>query len=329
MIDKDNITNSEIDEVNSKLLSFIGADDDSYFDGDDQESGEIPSMSNAGEFELLDDTYNDIDFSQFKGKTFKDKFSRIKKITSKKKPKKRIIRRKKPLVKAFAVNENTRITGGVKKLARVLVPRDKTVIVEGVDKFILGKNPKDDQIRNIGYYKGEKLQELVLTFNNNSAIDFNLELFNTSMPLDYLYSTSLNLNDKIQVAGGGFVSYSDVLFNLLANPALLVNAKFTFSGPTYLQNINQPLIFKNKAITGAEKVKPIQLGLQVDNMQVADNIVFFPVMDVLNRAFIPDGMDVIQYKVLAGNTVTFAFYFKQKSLKKMFFPEAKGSKGLL
>jgi hypothetical protein len=49
----------------------------------------------------------------------------------------------------------------------------------------------------------------------------------------------------------------------------------------------------------------------------------------LNRPFIPDGMDVIKYTVLAGMTVTMAFFYKQVNLKKVFFQEARNSKKLL
>ena len=96
-------------------------------------------------------------------------------------------------------------------------------------------------IKDIGYYKCKKLKELVFIINNNSAIDFDLELFNPSMPLDYLFSTSGNLNNKIVVAGGN-VEYTDVLFNILANPMHIINAKFLFAGATLQQQINQPLI---------------------------------------------------------------------------------------
>ena len=227
-------------------------------------------------------------------------------------------------------NQSARIIGNGRggTTKRIIVPSSQKVIVEGVDKFILSKGKQEDNVKNIGYYKGKKLRELILTMNNNSALDFNVELFNPSEPLDYLFSTSGNLHNKIQVAGD-IVSYSDVLFNILANPTHLVNAKFTFSGATYQSQINQPLIFKNKRITGEQLVEPMQLALKVDNMQVIQEIVFFDIYNSLNRPFIPNGMDVIQYKVLAGNTVTFAFYYEQKDLRKFFFKEARESKKLL
>ena len=108
-----------------------------------------------------------------------------------------------------------------KKINDVIVPTDRPVIVKGASDFIVSQ--KNDQIKNIGYYKGKKLKELILIFNNNSAVDFEVEIFQPSMPLDYLYSTGQNLNDKIQVAGGS-VSYTDVLFNMLANPTFIPNA---------------------------------------------------------------------------------------------------------
>jgi hypothetical protein len=284
-----------------------------------------PKPDNINYFEDFDNTLSDIDFSEIRG-DFKSSLRTANRKLGKSGSKTR--RARKPLSKRFAVNKNTRVTGGAKKLSKVIVPNDRKVIVEGVSKFILSKDPQDDAIKNIGYYKGKRLNQLVLTFNNNSGVDFDFELFNPSMPLDYLYSTSLNLNDKVQVAGGE-ISYTDVLFNLLANPALIVNAKFVFSGPSVNQQISLPLIVKNKAITGVQKVSPLNLALKVDNMQVANDIVFFNVMESLNRPFIPDGMDVMQYKIYAGNTVTMAFFYKQISIKKVLLEEARESKILL
>lgn len=239
-----------------------------------------------------------------------------------------ITQRARPLSKEIGVKKGARLVGGQKKISRVIVPRDKKVIVEGVSKFILSKDTKDDALKQIGYYKGKKLKELVLIFNNNSPLDFNLELFNPSMPLDYLYNTSLNLNDKISVANSP-VSYSDVLFNLLANPTMIVNAVFTFSGPAVNSQISQSLQFTNKEITGTQLIHPINLNLQIDIMQVFGYVVNFEIMKTLERPFIPDGMDVIKYKVLAGMTVTMGFYYRQKSLKKFFYKEARDSKGLM
>jgi hypothetical protein len=57
-------------------------------------------------------------------------------------------------------------------------------------------------------------------------------------------------------------------------------------------------------------------------MQVEGNVVSFDMQGVLNRPYIPDGMDVINYTILAGNTLVMAFYYEQKKIKKLFFPEA-------
>jgi len=267
----------------------------------------------------------DIDFSEIRGKDFKSSLRKVNKVFAKKKS------QKKPLSKDFYVKKRATLWGkndgaGMSETTkRIIVPDTQKVIVEGVDKFILGEDKCG--AKDIGYYKCKKLKELIFTMDNNSAIDFNLELFNPSMPLDYLFSTSGNLNNKITVAGG-VVSYTDVLFNFLANPPHIVNAKFTFGGPSLANQINQPLIFKNKSATGEQKVEPFQLQLEVDNMQVAKDIVFFKLED-LNRPFIPNGMDVIQYKVLAGNTVTFAFYYRQKDIRKLYYEEARNTKKLL
>jgi hypothetical protein len=276
------------------------------------------------------DIIEDIDFSEFKGKNFKSSLNKVNRTVAKHKAKKRKL---KPLSKEFTVRKRATLYGKqtghgeAKTTKRIIVPSTQKVIIEGVDKFVLGNDDKCNSVKNIGYYKCKKLKELIFTMNNNSANDFNVELFNPSEPLDYLFSTSGNINNKIQVAGG-VVSYTDVLFNILANPMHIVNAKFTFAGATYLQQINQPLIFKNKASTGEQKVEPFQLQLQVDNMQVANDIVFFDLAN-LGRPFIPNGMDVVQYKVLAGNTVTFAFYYRQRDIRKLFFNEARNSKKLL
>ncbi len=300
-----------------------------FYEEDEFDNADADGEFGFDEIDNDIDIINDIDFSDFKGKNFKSSLHKLNSAYSKKKAKKPV-RKKLPLDKNFVVKKRATLygkgTGGDGKTTkRIIVPSTQKVIVQGVDKFILG----DDKcgVKDIGYYKCKKLKELVFTINNNSGVDFNFELFNPSNPLDYLYSTSGNINNKIQVAGGN-VSYTDVLFNILANPMHIINAKFTFAGATFQQQINQPLIFKNKVATGVERVEPFQLQLEVDNMQVAKDIVFFD-LSTLNRPFIPNGMDVIQYKVLAGNTVTFAFFYRQADIRKLFYDEAKKSKKLL
>jgi hypothetical protein len=177
----------------------------------------------------------------------------------------------------------------------VQLPKDMPLIVDGVNKFILNNSGSADSLKSMGYYKGEKLKELILTFDNTqSRVDFNVQIFNPSMPLDYLYSTSQSLNSKI-VVGGGNVSYSDVLFNLLANPTLIPNCKFAFSGSNVNGQLAQAMFTHNKQISGIERVNPINLNLEIDTDQFTNEIVFFDMFKQLGRPFIPDGMDVINY----------------------------------
>jgi hypothetical protein len=281
------------------------------------------------EFSEFDDSVSDFDFSSLQG-DFKKSFSKVNKRIANKRTTAPRTSRKSRLTKEFAVKRRAVLQGkSPRKMAKVIVPKDRPVIVEGVSKFILSQSAKDNAIRQIGYYRGEKLQEMVLIFNNNnSAVDFQVEIFNPSMPLDYLYSTSQNLNNKIQVAGGS-TQYTDVLFNILANPTLIPNCKFVFDGPQLAKQVSIPLEVNNKNSAGVLKVDPISLALKFDTMQVANNIVFFDMHEALNRPFIPDGMDVIKYTVLAGMTVTMAFFYKQVSLKKVFYQEARDSKKLL
>ena len=58
-------------------------------------------------------------------------------------------------------------------------------------------------------------------------------------------------------------------------------------------------------------------------MQVEGENVSFEFSDVLNKPYVPDGMEIITYKILAGNTVSLCFFYEQKSIKKLFFPEAR------
>jgi hypothetical protein len=277
------------------------------------------------------DIIDDIDFSEFKGKDFKSKLRKVNKVVAKK-----VAKKNKPLDKDFIVKKKAVLYGksyggGTEKTTkRIIVPSTQKVIVEGVDKFIMGDDDKCDTLKNIGYYNCKKLKELIITINNDSDNEFLVSLFDPSQPLDYLYATSGNLNNKVQIAGG-IVQYSDVLFNILGNPIHIPNAKLTFAGPTasiLQQQINQPFIFTNKSATGTQVVEPLQLQLQVDTMQVANDIVFFD-LSQLGRPFIPDGMDVIKYKVLPGCTVTFAFFYRQREIKRFFFKEARTNKKLI
>lgn len=315
---------------NESYFSEDDYNDDSSFDGENYFYADAVG-------ELDDEIVYEVDFSDLQGKSFAsslNKFNRL--YDHKNRLKRKRVKPKLPLTKAFDVKSSARIIGAdgsdQKNISKIIVPDDKRVIVEGVDKFILGHGESCDSIKNIGYYKCKKLKELVIIMNNNSKTDFNLELFNPSMPLDYLFATSGNLNNKVTVAGG-VVSYSDVLYNILANPTHIVNAKFSYADAgalsTVPQQIAQPMFFKNKRIDGVAKIEPLNTQLQLDVYQYQPNVLFFDFQNTLNRPFIPDGMDVIQYKVLAGASVTFSFFYRQKSLKRFFFNEAKENKKLL
>ena len=94
-----------------------------------------------------------------------------------------------------------------------------------------------------------------------------------------------------------------------------------------LQN-NQALFIYNKNIDGTQEINPFNIDLQVDTMQVFSNVVYFDISKSIGRPFIPDGMDIIKYTVLAGNSVTFTFFYTQVSLKKFFYKEARINKEL-
>lgn len=308
-------------------------------------------------FEDYDNSITDIDFSSLAGKPFNKAFKTANKKVTTKAIEKRTLNKARPIkgkrleqpkarpqagrptmrkpiaskrpiqkpTRQIGVKRGAKINQAQKKISSISVPADKKVIVEGVNKFILSQKPNDDAVKNIGYYKGRKLKELVLIFNNTTPNPFTIELFNPSAPLDYLYNTSQNLNNKIEVAGNQ-VAYSDVLFNLLANPTIIPNCKFTFSGINAQQQRTIPLKVIDREITGEEFIQPLNLDLTIDNMQVSADIVFFDVMKMLNRPFIPDGMDTIEYTVLPNMSVVMAFFFEQKSLKKAFYKVARDYK---
>lgn len=316
------------EEVYAKALQDPFGEDEFIEDEDFEYRAEGDA---APYYEVDQSVLDDIDFSDIRGKSFSTSLSQLNKKYKHTRRNKLFSPRKKtvPLTKRFDVQKRATIYGKntcEQNTKKVIVPDYQGVIIQSVSDFIVGDKCPD--FKGIGYYKCKKLKELILTINNNSPIPFNFELFNPSMPLDYLFSTSGNLNNKITVAGG-IVQYSDVLFNILANPTHIVNAKLTFAGPSLAGQQIEPIIIKNKRIDGVQMLEPLQLSLQIDIMQVLRDIVFFDFEKGINRPFIPDGMDVLQYKILPFNTVTFAFFYRQKSLKKYFFNEARNSTKLL
>jgi membrane-associated protein len=57
--------------------------------------------------------------------------------------------------------------------------------------------------------------------------------------------------------------------------------------------------------------------------QTQDYILYWDIQKTLGRVFVPDGMDIISYKILAGMTVIFGFYYKQVQIKKVFWEETR------
>jgi hypothetical protein len=305
-------------------------DGDSYdgFFGNKPEN--LDDFSEFDEEDFID--IEDIDFSNLKGKSTKEKFKSISKrtvsakIVPKKKRLDKSVSKSRKIIPQKNVKYQFKKTKGKTVTSSIVLPNNQEVVIKGVNEFILSQ--KYSPQKNIGYYKGEKLKELVLIINNDTPNDFTIEFFNPSAPLDYLYATTDNLNNKIQVAGDNKVSYSDLMFNILANPVFLPNAKFVVAGARKVEQFNQPMIFKNKSIEGKEKIMPIQNALNIDIDQNQNDIVYWDIHKTLGRLFTPDGMDIMQYTVLSGMSVIFGFYYKQLSLKKVFIPELR-NKGIL
>lgn len=306
----------------------IDFDEEGFEDFDGEETEEDKN------YDGIDDAVEDINFSELIGKrSFKKAFPKAKAKVKTVSAKKKVIRKKKaikPLCKNVTVEHKAFIDSkGRRQIAKVLIPRSKKTIVEHVSKFIVSDD--FDDYKNIQYHDGNKLKQILLIIDNsNSSTDLDIELFNPSMALDYLYSTRQDINDRISVANSPYVTYRDLLNNILANPLYVYNAKLMFSGPTQTLQKNQSFIIKNKNSQGFYNVSPISVPLFIDNYQIEkNNINIYNFQKVINRPYVADGMDVIQYKVLAGNTVTMCFYSKQILLKKILYKEAQQSKELI
>ncbi len=292
-----------------------------------------PDFENEEEEYTEDDdmSLEDIDFSDLTGGDFKSHLKKLNhKVTVRKKERTKQQRKRNPLKKKI-----TNINGkGVHKLVakefgkthNILVPSNREVIVQGVSQFILGRD--HDQDKGIGYYQGRKLNNLTLTFTNNTAVDFPLTLFDPAFNMDYLWSNSINVNDLITIAGGQ-IKYTNMVTNLLANPTMVISAQIVVSGANTSGQLSQVMQFNNQNIAGLQAVEPINIGLALDLYQWQGGILNFEIMKQLHRPFIPDGMDTISYTVLAGNTVTLNFFYKQVQIKRMVFEEARKAKNLL
>ena len=77
------------------------------------------------------------------------------------------------------------------------------------------------------------------------------------------------------------------------------------------------------------KVEPVNLSLQIDPYQFIKDIVTFRINNVLNRPFVPDGMDIVQYTILPRTTVNMAFFYDQIQIKRIMYEEAANSKQLM
>jgi hypothetical protein len=327
-------------------------------------AGKMPEVEEDG-FDEIDDILDDFDFSDFDGDNFKENFAKVKSrinkvivpknrtviVEGKQTPtlvSKRVqpVRQKSSLKSDSSINrkpqrdvegipvqkgEEVQLKGRNKKLiSKVIIPNDRNVVVEGASKMMLSEDKRDTLIKQLGYYNGKKLQELIIEIDNNSENDFVLSLFDPSMPLDYLYSTSQNLNNRITV-GGGALQYSDLMFNILANPLLIHSAYFTLEGttPQILRQEVLAMRFLNKNAQGYQKIDPVNLSLKIDTMQVFNNVIAFDLHESLNRPFIPDGMDVINYTIYAGVKATLVFFYEQIHIKDVYYDEARKSKILL
>lgn len=327
-------------------------------------AGKMPEVEEDG-FDEIDDILDDFDFSDFDGDNFKENFAKVKsRINKVIVPKNRTVivegkqtptlvskrvkpaRQKSSLKSDSSINEKpqrdvegipvqegeeVQLKGRNKKLiSKVIIPNDRNVVVEGASKMMLSEDKRDTLIKQLGYYNGKKLQELIIEIDNEGENDFVLSLFDPSMPLDYLYSTSQNLNNRITV-GGGALQYSDLMFNILANPPLIHSAYFTLEGTTTQVSRQEVLAmqFVNKNAQGYKKIDPVNLSLKIDTMQVFNNVIAFDLHESLNRPFIPDGLDIINYTIYAGVKATLVFFYEQIHIKDVYYDEARKSKILL
>ena len=239
------------------------------------------------------------------------------------------------LNKDWGVNKAATIhSSNQKSINRVLIPGDRRVIVEGVQKFILSEDCNVHDYKSIGYCNGKKLREMLFTINNEGSNDFTIEFFNPSTPMDYYQATSQNVNDKIVVAGSNVanVQYTDVLSHMMSNPAKIYNSKVVISAPSdavLLNQRNQNMQLIQKDLTAVMDIKSLNIDLMIDAFQFQSNTVAFSYIKELSRSYIPDGMDVMRYTVLAGCTVSIAFYYEQKKLKKFFYKETRDNKLIL
>jgi hypothetical protein len=305
-------------------ISHMDALRDFILDGNQ----EVEDFSGIGGFEdyvdfdgaederLTPEEIDDIDFSELRGGV-KTSLKKANTKVNQKKKKRPMVRTKGGLKRRVPRKKKKRIE------AKVLVSDDRKIIIEGVDKFMMSND--NDSEKKIGWYKGEKLKQLAFTIDNTDGVEFEVDLFRPSERTSYLIANSQDLNDKIIVGAGTTVSYQDIVMNMLSNPAMLLHVQMTFAGQNVSGQLNQPLRFMSSNIASEQVVKPVATQLFFDIQQFQNNTVRFSLIDRLQRGYVPDGLDWIRYKVLAGTSVNMVFFYKQQHLKDFFFKETRNN----
>jgi len=236
---------------------------------------------------------------------------------------------------SWGVNKKATIVSNKRNaISDIYVPDDRKVIINGVNQFILSDSQDIDDAKNIGYYKGKKLKEMVFIVNNDGSNDFNFEFFNPSSPLDYYQATGQNINDRISVSGSNVdgVQFTDVLWNMQSNPTNIHGCRVTITSPSnniMFEQRQQDFNLIQKDLRACVVIRSVNIGQLLDAYQFQGNIISFNFNKELKRPYIPDGMDVLKYTIKAGCTVSIAFYYEQKMLKKYFYKEARDNKLLM
>jgi transposase len=183
-------------------------------------------------------------------------------------------------------------------------------------------------------YMGPKIGVENVGFAAEGNINYTVEFFNPSTPMDYYQATSQNINDKISVAGQNVngVQYTDVMWHMMSNPTRIINSKIVITAP------NDTILFAQrdfnfgitqKDLRAYTDTEPINIPQLLDKFQFQSNILAFNFQNELNRPYVPDGMDILRYTILAGCTVSIAFYYEQKMLKKYFYKDLRDNKHIL
>lgn len=291
----------------------------------------INSVDSGGRRVIIEGNNNKDIFKQF-----------VKKGIQKKKPQqpqpKKPIRTPRPtqIVKGYNVQQRAKIynNNNLGTISRVITPDNRSVIVEGVDSFILSTGKCETDLKNINYHCGKKLKEMVLNINNDSPTTFSFELFNPSLPLDWLIANAQNINDRILVNDSGVngIQYTDLLYNILANPVRIYNCKMIFDAPSAAllsRQQNEGFFVNNKDLRAYQVIKSINTNTLMDRYQFIRNILTYNVQHELGRPYVPDGMDVMKYVVHPGCSVAIVFYYEQIMLKKFFYKDLRNSKEIL